>query len=214
MNELKEIYPTYNKHILLPPILIMVTKHLYTYVIRGKERIPCYNGKIHGIYRRYYSKVSKNSNLNKLKIKFEIPYVHGNIEGMYIKYSYSGKVIAQFPYKNGMKNGLCKSWTIDGIPRYETTYVDHVKHGSHIKYDYDGKIELKCTYENNYLIGDCYYYRPDGTLRSKLVYHKYNKFIHCGRINVNLFSHTNYSITGEIEHYYENKDSSGSCIIL
>ena len=56
-------------------------------------------------------------------------------------------------FKNGLKTGLWKSWSEDGVLKDEFTYNDGLRNGAYLKYDAVGKVNELGTYHHNLLNG-------------------------------------------------------------
>lgn len=139
------------------------------------------NTPLEGIFYEYNSGISYRYCVTD-KLKSEIPYKNGKIEGIRKTYYDNGKIEAIETYKNSMKNGLSISYdSITGAEIYKMKYIDDNKfEGTCIEdktiYEYkNGElISQKDLFENgktksiktkiNSTEYKTIYYNPDGTV--------------------------------------------------
>ncbi|MFA4851126.1 MAG: hypothetical protein WC599_01270 [Bacteroidales bacterium] len=72
--------------------------------------------------------------------------------GIWYEYYKTGKLAAEFRYKNGILNGTYKSYHENGMIWCLGNYLNDKKEGKFEVYNPDGKIILLCEYNNDKII--------------------------------------------------------------
>ena len=114
------------------------------------------NGKIHGVYKEYYSN-------GKIKAKRE--YTHGIANGADIFYYENGAIRHSLQVLNGeLRDGEQIEWYDNGQVRSKYTLINGKAEGDMVFYHKNGMIETKGKYLNDSLIDGFYFYDTLGRL--------------------------------------------------
>jgi antitoxin component YwqK of YwqJK toxin-antitoxin module len=99
---------------------------------------------------RYYSMLFEGDRHNLYR---QIPYSNGKINGLYTEYYFvDGEIRREYPYKNGVENGVARDYWMGGQLKSEVTYVDGKENGVEKFYNEDGKLISKTVYKNGKVI--------------------------------------------------------------
>lgn len=89
-------------------------------------------------------------------------YINEKKEGTWKFFNNDSVVIAEETYKEGIPEGIWKTYYSNGALCEEMPYVNGVKEGTWLQYFYDGPIKTKATFKNGKLEGLATFYHPNG----------------------------------------------------
>ena len=101
---------------------------------------------------------------------WEFPYVNGLREGVATSYFVEGMVSGTTPYKNGKRDGLKKEYYRNGTLAREKPYVDGQQEGVEKWYYEDGTLRETTSYKNNKRDGPQVSYYANGTIQTEIPY--------------------------------------------
>lgn len=132
----------------------------------NKERSNCYdkhnNKPITGIVKEYYDKSNK-------RIKSEITYNDGLINGSTKSYYIDGKIKGEFNFINGEKYGVSKSYYSNGQLKSEDEFENGKLSGISKHYYENGQLEMEATFKNGDINGTIKEYYENGIISSEYV---------------------------------------------
>lgn len=117
---------------------------------------------------KYKDKILKNVNLcvyNEDKdLIAEIGFRNGKLHGRAVFYD-CGLIIDEYYYKNGMKNGMSRSFdTCDEVQLSAICWQDDQYHGSSCEFSEDGRLISITNYDKGVLHGYFKFFEWDGTI--------------------------------------------------
>ena len=172
---LKEYFPNYNTHILPKDILLFIFKNLcnlteqYSRYGESWNIILSFDENKYKIYREYCNTYGQ-------LLKY-VPYVndkiHGNVICWYNEYHYRRTFQhyhTKISYKYGKKNGIEKSWHVNGQLAYVCPYRNNEKHGTEKYWNANGKLYYKISYVNGKKHGTYMEWYENGQLWKEIPY--------------------------------------------
>jgi len=121
------------------------------------------NGRLDGVKRTYYP---------GSRIKREVTYKEGIMDGPFKIYNLEGIVIEEINYKQGKKDDEAKYFYDDGKPLKIEHWDMGVKNGDYKIFFYQGHIQETKTYKKGKKEGWFIVYYPDSKTKSKALYKK------------------------------------------
>ena len=76
-----------------------------------------------------------------------------NNNGIHVDYYHTGNILREFYHNNGIKEGVCRTYSSDGKLSNECYYINDKLHGPYKDYNIDGKLRIECTYTNGVVNG-------------------------------------------------------------
>ncbi|HNX66775.1 MAG TPA: hypothetical protein PKH02_07820 [Bacteroidales bacterium] len=120
-------------------------------------------------------------------IKKTVSYKNGVKDGLTKTYFNEAAVEQEIPYVDGKKNGLAKWYYTDGFVFRTTPYENDTINGEQIQYYKSGKIRAKMKYDNGKRYPGLDEYEMDGTKITdypKLVYHINDNYKEKGTVKI------------------------------
>lgn len=112
-------------------------------------------------------------------------YVNGKIEGKMEEYL-DGKIIKDYPYINGKKNGTCREYYPNGKCKKEESFVNDIQKGLSIEHYTNGNTRLVL---RNFKSGDYINYYPNG---HRKFYMQHKKRTHTNTMKYTKFHKNDY----------------------
>ncbi len=121
------------------------------HILNGSKYNQKLNGKLHGIYRRWYrgnGQLYSGLNYVNGQLDTECNYINGKMEGLYRGWYIDGQLFEESNYKDGKDHGLFRYWYRDGELWEEYNCVDGKKHGRYREWHGSGELMREINYEN------------------------------------------------------------------
>jgi antitoxin component YwqK of YwqJK toxin-antitoxin module len=107
---------------------------------------------------------------NSEKVKEEMHFKNGVLNGIWISYYPTGEMKQKGEYSNGMFHGKWESWSELGGKLYEVYYQKDSLSGKYITWHKTGKVKEKGEFLTNKKVGDWLIYNESGDLILKSNY--------------------------------------------
>lgn len=117
-----------------------------------------------------------NTFIKDKRIFTKVQFKNNKLHGKYICYSYNKPIIVN-KYKNNKLHGLCKSYSYVNNKKYIKSmimYKDGLKNGVSKSYYDDGKVHIKSYYTNDLLYGKYIEYNEEGKIVKEEFYYENN----------------------------------------
>jgi antitoxin component YwqK of YwqJK toxin-antitoxin module len=141
-------------------------------------------------------------------VKKTVSYKNGVKDGLTKTYFNAAAVDQEIPYVDGKKNGISKGYYIDGFLFRTTPYENDTINGEQIQYYKSGKVRARMKYDQGKRYPGLDEYEMDGTKISnypKLVYHINDNYKEKGSIKILV----EMSDMSEGTKYYRGKLTNG-----
>lgn len=135
-----------------------------------KEEGSFIEGRKNGVYKEYYS--------DGIKVKKEIPYTAGKLDGIVVSYYTNGKPETEKEYKMSIEDGIDREYDYEsGKITTDMHYKDGKLHGNQVQYITSnvGEYVIRSQYDMGKLIGKYSETFSDGTIYKKGSYDKNGK---------------------------------------
>jgi antitoxin component YwqK of YwqJK toxin-antitoxin module len=150
------------------------------------------------VKREYHDK-------DKTKIRAEIPYKNGRIDGMLKTYHKNGKAESETVYKNGKENGMQREYYKDGALKSERVYKNGKGNGPKKKYNEEGMLTSEIYWKGG--LNGFYLLCSYGPITYRYQYAGTGTVYHC----IDLITHyKNGRLDGMEEDYVRGKLSQRS----
>lgn len=97
-------------------------------------------------------------------------YKNGVEDGIWKTFYENGKAAQELTYLKGKKNGVVKQYNIDGALIFTMIYVNGVEEGESILYYADGKVRQKGIYKNGQREGKWLWYDKNGAVSDESLF--------------------------------------------
>jgi antitoxin component YwqK of YwqJK toxin-antitoxin module len=101
------------------------------------------------------------------KIKEEMYFREGILNGIWISYFENGKIERKGEFMDGKFQGKWESWSETGQKLYEVNYKSDSLYGKYTIYNQSGKLKEQGEYTGNVKTGNWIYYNDLGNIISK-----------------------------------------------
>lgn len=125
---------------------------------------PYIDDKQHGMEKEYYEENGK--------IRSEVEYKNGKLEGITKGYYKNGQLAYSATYKDDKRHGVEKWYYDDGALLRESAYINGEKNGIEKTYYRNGNLSSQANYENGKRVGITKTYYSNGNLLSEREYKK------------------------------------------